>query len=193
MDNKEIYMSTLVDNTETENKTTNEEQLLDNFTSYEMKELIDNIGKINFKNNYLLFKEDLNNKSIDFKREICRILLEKIRIYYGFEFSIKPDFPTEKSISDFFKFIEFIEYDHEFIIDKIVEQTNVEMNDEWINDNFENIIKIIENNYNHYYENDYIINFLMYISKEPTQTFIKHCFKIDEKGIKLKIKLKNLI
>ncbi len=81
--------------------------------------MLDNLGIKDFKPNYLSVKNQiLNECSLNDQRELCKRILQKIKLIYGFVFYKTIDFNNPDEIQEFFDFIEFLEYDNEkFITD----------------------------------------------------------------------------
>lgn len=81
-------------------------------------DIIDNIGKPEFENTYLVLKRDVLDQPLFRKIRFVENVLEKIKEVYDFEFPVKPDITDEVDIRNFFQFLEFLEYENvDFLAD----------------------------------------------------------------------------
>lgn len=87
--------------------------------NYWFSAILNNIGDIDFKQNYLCVIIDIIEKcSFYEQREFCNTLLEKIVEIYDFEFPERIYFNDINDIKDFYYFFEFLEYNNvDFISD----------------------------------------------------------------------------
>lgn len=78
--------------------------------------LINNLGKPEFKFLWESLSDDIEFNSHNRRRIFSEQILDKIDEIYDFRFPIDISLETEYEIDDFFKFLEFLEYDNiEFI------------------------------------------------------------------------------
>lgn len=112
-------------------------------------DIIDSIGTEEFKMNWLVLKQDIQQKGIIEQRQFVISTLEKIKEYYDFEFPRKIDYDTQDEIDEFYKFLEFLEYDNVEFLSKVwfflrvdnILQLNLK---EYCNSNQQLIIKEID-------------------------------------------------
>jgi hypothetical protein len=79
-------------------------------------ELLDAIGTPDFKDEWLVLKGDIQNETLKLQRIFSEQTLDKISEIYDFEFPIKLDLDVQGQIDDFYKFLQFLEYENtEFI------------------------------------------------------------------------------
>lgn len=80
--------------------------------------IIDNIGKINFKEEYLSVKPDLKNYPLKQRQVLGDAIINQIKEVYDFEFPIEIDINNDDQLTDILNLLEFIEYDNEqFIVE----------------------------------------------------------------------------
>lgn len=76
-------------------------------------DIIDHIGKQEFKTTYMVLKHDVfEDQPLSRKIRFVENVLEKISEVYDFEFPEKIDITDEVDIQEFMKFLEFLEYDN---------------------------------------------------------------------------------
>jgi len=80
--------------------------------------IVDNIGKKDFREEYLSVYPDTVSYSTKHKQILAEAIMKQIKQVYDFIPSVTVDTNSEKDIADVLKFLEFIEYDNEdFIIE----------------------------------------------------------------------------
>lgn len=119
----------------------------DKIIQFEFLEIVNGIGKTNFKETYLNFIDDIKKQSIDNQRVLCQHLIKKIEETYKF------DFPENIPISNTFDFqnlynlIEFLEFDNIDFLVEIFKNFKINLLDvlnKFIDDNKDEIIKNIK-------------------------------------------------
>jgi len=78
--------------------------------TYDMMNVITSLGTDNFKSMYIVLMPHIYEQPLDIQRSFCYELLNKVEEVYGYTFPINLDFNSEYSVSDFYKFIEFLEF-----------------------------------------------------------------------------------
>lgn len=90
------------------------ESAFDALESYWYISILNSINMSDFKSSYLStinnIKEDT---SLESQIQFCDYILRKIIDEYDFEFPEKPIVKTREDVLDIYKFLEFVEYDHE--------------------------------------------------------------------------------
>jgi len=129
------------------------------------------IGKFDFKQNYLVVKNDiLDSCSTEDQSLFCYKLLDRITEVYGWEFPENLEINTIESIKEFYSFLEFLEYDHEkFLCDVWVfldpDLTNTTI-DDFCKESIKSIISEIEEQIDANSFNELITIFLRTYNKE---------------------------
>ncbi len=90
----------------------------DKIIQFECLEIVNGIGKTNFKETYLNFIDDVKSQSINNQRVLCQHLIKKIEEIYKFDFPENIPINDTLDIQNFYKLIEFLEFDN---IDFLVE------------------------------------------------------------------------
>jgi hypothetical protein len=90
-------------------------------------DIISHLGTEDFKFIFLNLYDEIMNLPFEKKRELCQKLTDKIFEVYNFEFSPLLTFDEEKDIDEFFKFIEFLEYDYLDIITEIISGLDIDL------------------------------------------------------------------
>lgn len=113
-DTKKIYLSAMIPTEllDDDDDLTPSEVAGDHFVQYEFIDLIENIGKEEFKSTYLNFINDIRNQSLENQRTLCQHIIDKVQEVYEFEFPEKITIYDRSDIEDIYRFIEFLEYDN---------------------------------------------------------------------------------
>lgn len=75
-------------------------------------DILDSMNKEEFYNTYSVLKYDILRMSNIHKRIFLSKYLDEMVEVYEYEFPENPDYDTEATIKEMFKFIEFVEYDN---------------------------------------------------------------------------------
>jgi len=101
----------------------NETQLEKNFKRgyFESSKLdiIDTLGKDDFKNVWFTLKNDIQNESIKLQAIFSEQTLDKIFELYDFSFSANIGLENQYEINNFYLFLEFLEYDNTNFISQV--------------------------------------------------------------------------
>lgn len=89
------------------------------FYDYSKIELLDAIGTSDFKDEWLVLKGDIQNETIKLQRIFSEQTLDKISEIYDFEFPIKIDMDLQEEIDQFYKFLEFLEYNNKQFLSNV--------------------------------------------------------------------------
>ncbi len=120
MTNKDILMSSLLPITllDDDEGMIQSEVVGDAIIQYEFNEIINNIGKTNFKETYLNFIDDIKKQSIDNQRTLCQHLINKFENIYKFIFPENISIDNINDINNIYIFISFVEFDNiDFLIE----------------------------------------------------------------------------
>lgn len=79
-------------------------------TRYEFEEVLDKIGKDDFKEVYLVFKNSIIQRDFDNQVVFCKKILERLHKIYNIEFAEIIYFNSKEDITNLYIFLEFIEY-----------------------------------------------------------------------------------
>jgi len=111
-------------------------------------EIEEKVGDEEFKITYLEFLPDITQQPLKNKIQFCYKILEKITEGNDFTFPVFIDFLTEHDVSEFLKFIEFVEYDNTLFLSNVWQflDTNLLKLDieKFCSENMEKIIKETE-------------------------------------------------
>lgn len=113
-DPKDLLMSAMlsVDMLDEDNDITQSQVVGDAIVQYDFLQIIENIGKEEFKSTYLNFINDIRNQSLENQRTLCQHIIDKVQEVYEFEFPEKITIYDRSDIEDIYRFIEFLEYDN---------------------------------------------------------------------------------
>jgi len=75
-------------------------------------DLIDNIGKPDFKYIYFDLVQDIKSSSFKFQRRFIENFIEKMDEVYEYRFPINFDIADDAELEDFYEFIQFLEFDN---------------------------------------------------------------------------------
>lgn len=148
-DTKKIYLSSMIPTEllDDDDDLTPSEDVGNHLVQYEFIDLIENIGKDEFKETYLNFINDTKNQSFSNQRTLCSHILVKIQEVYDFEFPEKIDISSISDINDIYMFIKFLEYDNIDFLINILKNFNIDFLKtdpyEFCIDNKDDIIKQI--------------------------------------------------
>ena len=128
-DTKEIYLSScLPTDMLDEDDMTSSEDVKDHFLQYEFADLVYNIGKLPFKDTYLNFIDDIREQSFLNQQVLCNHIIYQIQKIYNFEFPEKIIISNKNDLNNFYKFVEFLEFDNEDFLVEILQTFNVDLN-----------------------------------------------------------------
>ena len=90
-DTKEIYLSSCLptDMLDEDDDMTSSEDVSNHLIQYEFIDLVENIGKLPFKNTYLNFINDIREQSFLNQQVLCNHMINQIQKIYNFEFPEK--------------------------------------------------------------------------------------------------------
>jgi radical SAM superfamily enzyme YgiQ (UPF0313 family) len=78
----------------------------------DMADIVDNIGKEEFKDVYVMGIGEIKKLDFDKKIQYCRTIIKKIEEVYEYYMVIKPDLETDDDVLKILDLIKFIEYDN---------------------------------------------------------------------------------
>ena len=115
---------------------------------YVFSDIIDNIGKDEFRELYLSSQEFILNTSLNNQQTLCKKILKKIELEYDILFLEKKDLVTNKDLKEVYNLIEFLEYDYVDFVSSIWRFLDVDLLkiniDEYCNTNSNKIIKELD-------------------------------------------------
>jgi hypothetical protein len=79
---------------------------------YDMMSVLISLGTDDFKNMYICLMPHIAEQSLEIQRVFCYEFLDKVEEVYHYTFPINLDFIGEYSVSDFYKFLEFLEFEY---------------------------------------------------------------------------------
>jgi hypothetical protein len=79
---------------------------------YDTLSVLNSIGNDDFKSVYMALMPHIYEQSLNMQRVFCRELLSKIEKIYYYVFPMNLDFDNEDQVSDLYKFVEFLSFDH---------------------------------------------------------------------------------
>lgn len=156
-------------------------------------DIIDNIGKSDFVYIYKELKNDILTYPFKNQRRFVERLIERISDVYDFVFPINIDIDEMKDVSDFYAFLEFLEYDNIKYIGRVwkfldanIMKVDIE---KYCKDNSNMIIKECESQIESHDLNKMISMFLRTYTKEK---FIEWFTKVSAQS-RIEIKLEQII
>jgi len=135
--------------------------------------IINYFGTEEFKGLYLNLYNEIRSFELEKKRELCEKLTSKISEEYDFEFFPKLTFDNENDIEEFFKFIEFLEYDYVEFLSEIVFGLDLELLKKNINEFLILNWNQLSLRINSYKKNEIISKFLRTNIKSGLYEFIR--------------------
>lgn len=118
----------------------NEDVAEDAIKSYFMLEILNSIGKENFKEIYYSMIGDIKQFSLEEQFNFCRSILDKIKEEYNFEFPRQIELLTEDSVSQIYILLQFIEFNNIDFLAELMKPYNFDFRKG-------NIREFIESNY----------------------------------------------
>ena len=88
---------------------------------YDYVTITDNMNKPDFKESYLEAMKQIRLYSTKRQQMLADSIVKRLPEKYDFQFSINFDFNSQDEIDELYRFIEFVEYDHENFIVSIWE------------------------------------------------------------------------
>ena len=155
-------------------------------------DLLDNMGKADFKYIYLDLVHDVQKASMDYQRRFIKNFLEKMEEVYDYTFPTTHDFDEVVDLADFYEFISFLEFDHVNYFSAVWKQIGADIYkidiDQFCRNNAQKIINECEKQLDSFDFNEKINLFLRTYYKEGfIQWFVENT-----KVIKTEIKIAQL-
>ena len=142
--------------------------------------IINYFGTEEFKGLYLNLYNEIRSFELEKQRELCEKLIDKISENYKFEFFPQLTFDNKNDTEEFFKFIEFLEYDYVDFLSEIISGLDLELLKKDINElltlNWNQLVLKI----NSYQKNEIISKFLRTNNKEGLYDFIRSRLEKDK-------------
>jgi hypothetical protein len=159
---------------------------------YAKEDIFDNLGEEEFKDLYMIGMEIIRNKTIKVQRKFSEQILDKISEVYDFEFPVKLELNTKYQLEEFYKFIEFLEFNSERFLSyvwKFLDENIMKLDiDSYCITNADKIISEIEEQLESHPQNEIITIFLRTYSKDK----IIEWFSRMSKRFKIFIAIENL-
>jgi hypothetical protein len=137
---------------------------------YYFVNVVDYMGTPEFKSNYQAVIGDIRKYSTKQQQLLANAIVDALPKKYDFEFSIKFDFNNKDEINELYKFVEFVEYDHEKFIVNVWKYLNPDTNsfqvEIFCEHNIPNIIREIEDQLEIRDYSELIADFLRTYNKE---------------------------
>jgi len=126
----------------------NEEMAEDAIKSYFMLEILNSIGKDNFKEIYYSMINDIRQFPIEEQFNFCRSILDKIKEEYNFEFPRQIEVLTEDSVNQIYILLQFIEFNYIDFLAEVMKPYNFDFRKgnirDFIESNYDKIERDIE-------------------------------------------------
>lgn len=90
-------------------------------------DLLDNIGKSDFRFNYHILIKDIETASFNNQQIFCHNVEDRISEVYDFVFPTKIEIISPKDITNFLEFLKFLEYDNEIFLSFVWQHLNVDL------------------------------------------------------------------
>ena len=184
-----IGSSTYIDQMDDEEQ---ENRDVESSVNYDENEIINNIGKPEFKSVYLNLTnfDNIKNLSVESQRGFCHKILDKIIEVYEYEFMPLPKLDSQQNINNVYDLIEFLEYDHIDFFASIwaflddISKVNLEL---YCKKNIEKILVEVEDQIDSYDFSELISIFLRTNNKENMIRFVINISENKRMLIKLRI------
>jgi len=138
---------------------------------YDFTTITDNMNRPDFKENYLEAMKQIRKLSLQKQQILAFAIIQKMPVKYDFQFSITFDpFYSLEDIYELYKFIEFVEYDHEKFITNVWKLLNPDTNsfqvEKFCEHNIPKIISEIEEQLETHEYSELIADFLRTYNKD---------------------------
>jgi len=138
---------------------------------YDFTTITDNMNQPDFKENYLEAMKQIRKLSLKKQQILAFAIIQKMPVKYDFQFSITFDpFYSLEDIYELYKFIEFVEYDHEKFITNVWKLLNPDTNsfqvEKFCEHNIPKIISEIEEQLETHEYSELITDFLRTYNKD---------------------------
>lgn len=183
---QEILLSTMVEPPETDADEEEIEQRFDKAIYESSKvDISDHINHSDFKYVWLVSRDDIKFQPIKRQTVFAEQTLDKISEAYDFAFPQKIELTTKYDLLEFYKFLEFIEYDNILFLSYVWKILNpkslLDLNlEKYCNDNAMKIIKEVEEQVDVHPQSKLISTFLLSFYKDA---FIKWFIKNTKQSI----------
>ena len=137
---------------------------------YAKEDILENLGEEEFKDLYLLGMQIIRNETIKVQRKFSEQILDKISEVYEFEFPEKIELNTKYQLMEFYKFLEFLEFDCGRFLSyvwRFLEENIIKLDiSAYCINNADKIIREIEEQLESHPQNEIISLFLRTYSKD---------------------------
>lgn len=165
MSNTEILTS--IEDPERDNEDENSEEMEDNSTLYNMKEILDKIGNLNdnsFEYVYNLFIDGIKEKNIETQKSFCVNILLKLEEEFDIQIAPFPKIEEQEDFDRVYDLVYFIQSDFTRYIPEIISGSNLTIKNNFINKDELYVIKDIEKkilNISREREDEYLIKYFL--------------------------------
>lgn len=142
--------------------------------------IINYFGTEEFKGLYLNLYNEIRSFELEKQRELCEKLIIKISENYNFEFFPQLTFDNKNDTEEFFKFIEFLEYDYVDFLSEIISGLDLELLKKDMNSFLTLNWNELSLRINSYQKNEIISKFLRTNNKDNLFVFIRLKLKKDK-------------
>lgn len=138
---------------------------------YDFTTITDNMNQPDFKENYLEAMKQIRKLSLQKQQILAFAIIQKMPVKYDFQFSITFDpFYSLEDVYELYRFIEFVEYDHEKFITNVWKLLNPDTNsfqvEKFCEHNIPKIISEIEEQLETHEYSELITDFLRTYNKD---------------------------
>jgi len=142
--------------------------------------IINYFGTEEFKGLYLNLYNEIRSFELEKQRELCEKLIIKISENYNFEFFPQLTFDNKNDTEEFFKFIEFLEYDYIDFLSEIISGLDLDLLKKDMNSFLTLNWNELSLRINSYQKNEIISKFLRTNNKDNLFVFIRLKLKKDK-------------
>jgi len=127
---KDLLLSAMLptDMLDDDDDKTQSEVVGDAIIQYDFLQLIENIGMVGFKETYLNFINDIKKQSFLNQQVLCYHMIDQIQKIYNFDFPEKIIISDKNDLNNFYRFVEFLEFDNEEFLIEILNGFDVDFN-----------------------------------------------------------------
>jgi hypothetical protein len=174
-----------------ESSSLNDELITDAEINADFVDLVDHVGKEEFKEIFLNLYDELILIDIENQRYLCEQLLNKISEIYEFEFTPLITFDDETDIKIFFKFISFLEFDYIDFFAKVISGLELDILKKDVNlfltMNWNTISNLLVTISEKEINSELISNFFRTYNREGTYEFMRSRLDKDKMLVILKV------
>lgn len=193
MDNKAILSTTVPVEEPPADDLTQFEVSEKSIIAFETSEILDHIGKSDFKTIWLNFSSEIKSQELNVQKDICRQFLFRLQEVYDFIFPEKVIVVDEDDVSKSYKLLEFIEYECFDFLVELCSSINMDFKDVDLYMSKSNeIVKQVDHMIDILLIPEMMTNILMTLDEKSLVKFLGRIIIRDKSRIVLELKIRSL-